>query len=122
MAQITNEGQPFAEFDFDLGKAVTAQLVEAFDGIPIGRLNEEWLRQLDDRPAVYQSFLKAKLVYIGKSKHGLSGRLKRHCRALLGRKNINPQEVGFKCLYIHPNWVPYTHEETLLAHYEASRE
>lgn len=109
---------PFADFDFDLGRAVTLQLVEALDRLPRGAMESEWLHQLESRPGVYELFHDDTLVYIGKSKSSLSNRLKRHHKSLRGRRNINMDRMAFRALYIHPNWTPSTHEDALLQHFQ----
>jgi hypothetical protein len=111
------EPKPYGEFDFDLAGAVQEQLLKAFNVLPIGPLSEELTSELRVRHGVYQLFLHGVLVYIGKAK-SLKARLRRHRFRLGGRKNLNLADVGFKCLYVHKNWTPMTHEEALIRLYQ----
>lgn len=105
--------RPYEDFDFDLARAVLDQLVEAFDGLAIGRLDAETLLGVEARQGVYQLFLGGELVYIGKA-DSLQNRLLRHFRALQGRRNVDVGALGFKCLYIHKNWTTWTTEDALI--------
>lgn len=110
---------PYAEFDFDVARAVIEQLIEAFDELSIGALADPVLARVQPKPGVYQLYMSKRLVYVGKADKDLKGRLGRHRRALSGRRNIRIDQVGFKCLYIHRNWSTWTSEEKLLEHYGA---
>lgn len=106
--------QPYAHFDFDLAKAVLEQLVDAFHSLPIGLLDPKICRQMDAGQGVYQLFLDAKLMYIGKADKNLRGRLDRHYRMLAARQNIDTDKLGFKALFIHKNWTTWTTEAALI--------
>lgn len=112
--------KPFTRFDFDLAAAVLSQLVAAFDSLPIGPLTDELLSQVDPEQGVYQLYLSGKLMYVGKATDSLAKRLGEHLWNLKGRKNVNIVELGFKCVTIHRNWIPSTHEDMLIRHYGGS--
>lgn len=109
---------PFARFDFDLAPALLAQLVAAFDALAIGSLTQTLLDQMPPQQGVYQLYLADKLMYIGKADDSLPKRLGEHLWNLTGRKNVDVRELGFKCLMMHPGWMPSTHEDILIRHYE----
>lgn len=69
---------------------------------------------MDAGQGVYQLFLDAKLMYIGKADKNLRDRLERHYRMLAARQNINTEKLGFKALYIHKNWTTWTTEAALI--------
>lgn len=107
----------FAQFDFDLGQAVIEQLLAHFNSLAIGPLKTNVLRQMRDEPGVYQLFLERELVYVGKADRNVRKRLKDHLWKLSGRLNLNPDDLGFKALYIHRNWAPSVHESILINEY-----
>jgi len=43
------------------------------------------------------------LIYVGKA-DSLKRRLGEHRRKISGRQNIDVAEMGYKCLFVHPNW------------------
>jgi hypothetical protein len=105
---------PFADFDFDLARAVLEQLVEAFRKLAIGQLNPEKVRLMKAGQGVYQLFNNEALVYTGKTDSDLPSRLLRHYTMLAARKNIDIEKIGFKALYIHRNWTTWTTETALI--------
>lgn len=111
--------KPFAPFDFDLGQAVTSQLVTAFGALSIGELNRSVLASVSPLPGVYQLFLDDTLMYVGKAEKSVAERLEEHRWNLSGRKNISGDALGFKALYIHKNWAPSAHEDVLIRHFRA---
>lgn len=105
---------PYADFDFDLARAVLEQLVEAFRKLPIGELRPEVCSRMNAGQGVYQIFLGGRLMYIGKADKNLRGRLDRHYRMLTARQNIETDQLGFKALFIHRNWTTWTTEAALI--------
>ena len=105
---------PYADFDFDLARAVLEQLVAAFRELPIGALNPSVIDNMKSGQGVYQLFLDGGLVYIGKADKGLRSRIKRHFRILAARQNIDISALGFKAMYIHRNWTTWTTEAALI--------
>ena len=105
---------PFAQFDFDLARAVLDQLVAAFKALPIGDLEPSVCAQMGSGQGVYQLFLDSDLMYIGKADKSLRHRLERHYRMLSARQNIDIDKLGFKALFIHRNWTTWTTESALI--------
>ena len=108
---------PFDRFDFDLGRAVLEQLIEKFEGLSIGPMAAPSINSIFPEQGVYQLFMRAKLVYAGKTSKTLPSRLLRHHRLLSGRKNITLSDMGFKAVVIHRNWMPSVHERLVIDHY-----
>lgn len=105
---------PYAQFDFDLARAVLEQLVAAFQSLSLGRLDPLICQKMGTGQGVYQLFLDAKLMYIGKADKNLRGRLERHYKMLAARQNIDTEKLGFKALFIHKNWTTWTTEAALI--------
>jgi hypothetical protein len=117
---MPDEEQPsFAEFDFDLARAVLEQLVEAFHRLPVGQLISTNLIPMPDGQGVYQLFENNELRYVGKA-DDLRGRLMRHEKALSARVGIEFETIRFKALYIHKNWTTWTTETAMIAHFGES--
>jgi hypothetical protein len=107
---------PFAEFDFDLARAVLEQLVEAFDSLPVGLLSPTVIQHMGRGQGVYQLYIADQLRYVGKASN-LPARLSRHYRELSARQNLDITALGFKALYIHRNWTTWTTEEAMIRHF-----
>jgi hypothetical protein len=112
----TSDANPFAEFDFDLARAVLDQLVESFTALPLGNLNAATLQHMYPGQGVYQLYIGKQLRYVGKAGR-LAGRLSRHLRELSARQNLDITSLGFKALYIHRNWTTWTTEEAMIRHF-----
>jgi len=69
---------------------------------------------MDAGQGVYQLFLDARIMYIGKADKNLRARLERHYRMLAARQNIDTEKLGFKALFIHKNWTTWTTEAALI--------
>lgn len=117
---MTTPIKPYSRFDFDLARAVLEQLVEVFDSLPIGPLEEILVNEVDRSPGVYQLFLAGRLHYVGKADNNLRKRLLEHFSTLSSRKNADMAEIGFKGITVHRNWTPLTHEEALIQHYRGA--
>lgn len=111
--------EPCAHFDFDLGQAVTSQLVNSFTELSKGNLTPEVLARLSHLPGVYQLYLDDTLMYVGKADKSVAERLEEHRWNLSGRKNVSGETLGFKALYIHKNWAPSAHEDVLIRYFRA---
>lgn len=105
------------DFDFNMARAITEQLVEQFDQMTAGPLTADATAAARSEPGVYLLFLDNVLVYVGKSDGDLQGRLERHRRTLTGRKNITIDQMSFKAIHIHSNWSALTTEASLIRHY-----
>jgi len=79
-------------------------------------MTDDFMDALPRGQGVYQLYHRGVLVYIGKSDK-LKKRLLEHRKKISGRRNISVSEIGFKCLYIHPNWTALAPEESLIRHY-----
>lgn len=94
----------FTDFEFDLPSALLEQLVNLFEKMGTGTLNEEEVAgHIPDEQGVYQLFLDNRLVYIGKTDAdaGLQNRLRRHARKILARRHLDPTLVTFKAIRIY---------------------
>lgn len=80
----------FAEFEFDLPRALKAELIALLDGMESGLLSSEVTAGVPEAQGVYQLFHGEKLVYIGKTdaQAGLRTRLTRHSRKILHRPTL----------------------------------
>lgn len=105
------------DFDLDLARAITEQLVETFEQMPASSLTAEALAESRDVPGVYQLYVKELIVYVGKSDSSLRNRLARHMWALTGRMNISIGEVTFKAIHLSRNWSALTTEAALITHF-----
>jgi len=90
--------------------------VAAFARLDVGRLTDDDLGSLEKGQGVYQLYYRGSLVYVGKA-HNLKKRLGEHCHKISGRLHIDPQEMGFKCLFVHRNWTTLAPEDSLIKHY-----
>lgn len=108
------------DFDFNMARAITEQLVEQFGRMSAGELSPEAVLNARSEPGVYLLFLDGDLVYVGKSDRDLRGRLERHRRTLIGRKYITIDQIAFKAIHIHPNWSALTTEASLIRHYRGT--
>lgn len=107
-----------AKFEIDIISALSSQLVDAFTKLSVGPLDLETLSTLEREQGVYQLFLNNFLVYVGKS-DDLPKRLGEHFTKISGRRNLDIDDIGFKCLYVHKNWTTLAPENSLIAHYKA---
>jgi hypothetical protein len=109
---------PFhASFDLDLALALKEQLVDAFENLEIGPLTRESLAQLEGKQGVYKLFHKDVLVYVGKA-DVLPRRVGEHLTKIEGRLNITAADMGFKCLYVGPNWTTLAPEDALIRYFK----
>jgi hypothetical protein len=110
-----------APFDLDLALALKEQLVEAFDRLDVGPFDDVSIGQIAKKQGVYKLFYNGGLVYVGKS-DVLQRRLGEHLTKIKGRHNISPKEMGFKCLYVGPNWTTLAPEDALIKYFKAKGE
>ncbi|MCA0961969.1 GIY-YIG nuclease family protein [Salipiger bermudensis] len=92
----------FAELEFDLPGALLTAILERLEGMDAADLTTANALTIPEEQGVYALYLKAdnRLVYIGKtdSDAGLRHRLTRHARKIVGRRNIDPNDVAFKAI------------------------
>jgi len=106
-----------ARFEIDIVDALSNQLVTAFNSLDRGDFTEGNFRKIPRDQGVYQLYKQETLVYIGKS-GDLPRRLSDHYRKISGRRNISVEEIGFKCLSVHPNWTALAPEESLIRYFK----
>ncbi|MBI3693813.1 MAG: GIY-YIG nuclease family protein [Acidobacteria bacterium] len=103
-------------FEIDIISALSAQLVSAFVKLDVGPLSLVEIDSLPDGQGVYQLYHHGSLVYVGKA-DDLPSRLCQHRRKITGRRNISADDMGYNCLYVHPNWTALAPEASLINHY-----
>jgi hypothetical protein len=106
----------FDRFEIDIVSALSSQLVTALERLDVGPLSTDVLNSLDAGKGVYQLFHKGALVYVGKAE-SLKKRLEEHREKISGRRNIEVDDMGFKCLYVHPNWTALAPEDALIKYH-----
>ncbi|WP_031410495.1 GIY-YIG nuclease family protein [Thiomonas sp. FB-Cd] len=91
----------FAEFEFDLPRALKAELIGLLDGMETGPLQQDVTSEVPEAQGVYQLFYGNTLVYVGKTdaEAGLRTRLSRHARKILHRPTLTGA-VSFKAVRI----------------------
>ena len=95
--EITNHANVF---DLDLHRALVEQLPEALENLTPASLTRANLGLLGDERGVYQLFQRERSVYVGKSEQPLATRLEQHRRRCSGRRNIDVEDMSFRCLYV----------------------
>jgi hypothetical protein len=95
----------YAELEFDLPAALLDAILKKLDGMHAVPLTSGNTATIPEEQGVYALYLKneALPVYIGKTdgEAGLKHRLRRHARKLIGRKNIDPDQVLFKAIRLY---------------------
>ncbi len=109
-------------FDFDLDRAISAQVVEKLEASPLLALVS------GVGPAesgIYALYFKGALVYIGKaskgttkSKRTLRGRLNEHVGKISSRQNITLKQMQCRYLTFNSEWWVFAAEFALMVHYE----
>lgn len=91
----------FEEFEFDLPRALKAELISLLDGMETGSLQSHVTAEVPEAQGVYQLFYENALVYIGKTdaEAGLRTRLSRHARKIMHRPTLTGA-VRFKAVRI----------------------
>ncbi len=109
-------------FDFDLDRAIGAQVVEKLESSPLLLLT----RNVGPKESgIYALYFKGKLVYIGKaskdttkSKRTLRSRLNEHVGKIEGRQNISLGDMQCRFLTFVSEWWVFAAEFALMVHYE----
>lgn len=109
----------FDSFEINIVRALADQLVEAFAQLESAPLVLPAIADLPQGQGVYQLFLDGSLVYVGKA-DSLRKRLGEHHQKVLGRQNISLEQMGFKALFVHPNWTALAPEDSLIKYYRKS--
>ncbi len=84
-------------------------------------MTAEEINSLPIGMGIYKLYHQESLVYIGKA-DSLKKRLGEHRRKIVGRQNLDLADMGFKCLFIHPNWTTLAPENSLIKYYRKSGE
>lgn len=91
----------FKEFEFDLPRALKAELISLLDGMETGPLRPDVTADMPEAQGVYQLLYDDALVYVGKTdaEAGLRTRLSRHARKIMHRPTLTGA-VRFKAVRI----------------------
>lgn len=110
----------FADFEFNLPRALRVDLVELLERTPPAPLEPQITAQLPEEQGVYQLFHDDRLVYIGKTdaEAGLRTRLARHSKKVLHRPTLTGA-VRFKAVRVMV-FAAMDLETQLLKHYRAT--
>ena len=106
-----------AEFKLSITRALADQLADALSRLHPASLNSEQLSVLQQRPGVYELFVRGRRVYVGKASMSIPARLANHLRKLSGRMNIILGEVSFQCLYVDEDLEAAAPEKMLIKKY-----
>lgn len=112
--------QGFSEFEFDLPRALKAELIHLLGEMEMGLLEPEITSDIPEAQGVYQLFYGDALVYVGKTdaEAGLRTRLTRHARKILHRPSLDGA-VRFKAVRIMV-FTAMDLETQLIKHYRES--
>lgn len=92
----------FVAFELDLMEAIMGQLIPTLDAMEPAPLTLDNARDLPDAQGVYLLIHDGAVRYVGKTdaEAGLATRLARHARKFEQRRNVRPEDVGFKAAQI----------------------
>ncbi len=110
-----------AEFEFDLANPLFEQIQRLLDRITPAPLELEQIQAVPERPGVYVLHHLGPPVYVGKADDSTRLRLVRHRRTLMGRRNLEVDEMSFRCVTFAPTWNPFMPEKHLIRHYGTGR-
>lgn len=110
----------FKEFEFDLPRALKAELIGLLDNMETGLLQPGVTAAIPEAQGVYQLFCGGELVYIGKTdaEAGLRTRLTRHSRKIMHRPTL-VNAVRFKAVRIMV-FTAMDLETQLISHYRVA--
>jgi hypothetical protein len=107
-----------AEFKLSITRALSDQLAVALADLTAAPLTRAAIDALDARPGVYQLYLHDDLVYVGKASGSLRQRLTRHYQRVSARRNIQPSDLKFICLYVDEDLDASAPEKLLIKRYK----
>lgn len=92
----------FIAFELDLMSAVMGQLIPQLDAMRAAPLTAANAQALPDAQGVYLLIHDEEVRYVGKTdaEAGLRTRIARHARKFEQRRNVRPEDVGFKAAQI----------------------
>lgn len=101
-------------FEFDLDRGIQEQVIEKLEASPRLALSEGV-----GPPAggIYALYYQDRLVYVGRVKGNLRGRLSTHRRKIEGRQNITVDDMQCRYLTFSGEWWTYAAELAVIAHY-----
>ena len=109
-------------FDFDLDRAISAQVVEKLEKSPLLTLEKGVGPKLS---GIYALYFKGKLVYVGKASKGttksertLRERLNEHVGKIESRQNIKLSQMQCRFLTFESEWWVFAAEFALMVHYK----
>lgn len=109
-------------FDFDLDRAISAQVVEKLEASPLLPLEKNAGPKLS---GIYALYFKGKLVYVGKASKGttksartLRERLNEHVTKIGSRQNITLGQMRCRFLTFESEWWVFAAEVALMVHYK----
>lgn len=117
-ARSDGRGTYHDDFRLSITKALGDQLAQALTHLGRAPLAKQYINSLDERPGVYQLYLRDEFVYVGKAEKSLPSRLANHLRKLSGRRNINLRDVTFSCLYVDEDFSALAPEQLLISHHK----
>lgn len=106
------------DFRLSITKALGDQLARALTQLGRAPLDKQYILELEERPGVYQLYLRGEFVYVGKADRSLPNRLSNHLRKLSGRRNIELTEVTFSCLYVEEDFSALAPEQLLISQHK----
>lgn len=105
------------EFRLSITRALSDQLISSLAELQPEPLTEAAVSALENKPGVYQLYLEASLVYVGKADKAVPTRLLRHYRKLAGRANIDLAAVTYSALFVYEDLQAVAPETLLINHY-----
>jgi Eco29kI restriction endonuclease len=108
-----------AEFKLSITRALADQLAQTLEPLSPAPLDEESLEGIEERPGVYELFLREDRVYVGKASASLRERLGQHARKLSGRSGLDPFDVTFVCVYVDEDLDAAAPEKLLIKKYRS---
>lgn len=113
----------YALYSFNFLDTISKQLRESLDGLDVTVMDTQALGELGAfqnhhglRQGVYVVHYEGSPKYVGKAVN-LADRLSQHYRKLMGRRNIEPSSIGYKCLILDGSMSTAANEKLLIAQY-----
>lgn len=122
------DGQFHDIFSLDMQGVLIAEISGRFrrlTPVPLNRTNIGILREYEEDPdhakkGLYALHHEGVVAYVGKTDGSLADRLGDHLSKIGGRKNIKPEQILFRCLYLDRNWSALAHESGLIDEHRAA--
>ncbi|MFF3178877.1 GIY-YIG nuclease family protein [Rhodococcus pyridinivorans] len=111
-------GAYHGDFRLSITKALGDQLALSLAQLGRAPLEKQYILELEERPGVYQLYLRGEFVYVGKADRSLRGRLLNHLRKLSGRQKVTLAEISFSCLYVDEDFSALAPEQLLISQHK----